>query len=426
MYSFINIYDDLKTIATAHRQINTFGFGYLWEIASSGSVDYPMMFVQPDGATFGRGEVGMKYKIYILDKVINGEADEEEVLSDTQQMLLDVLATLKNNEASYHLKHDKIPLEDFTEKEVDNLAGWVADVQLWVNYDASRCDIPTATVNVGSDTCPRVTIYNNDGTVNTTIVAGGTYTLAAAASCADDTVRNSDSTYTASVVQGVVKVLSDVTITDALGNPIVSPSVINVAVPRANTFSCAELNTELTQAQRQLIQRTNPLKTGQTTSFRTGDDGDLEIGKLVNFTTLDCNNSFGNTNRFTDSVGGQTYANDYVIDHATGLGWYRITAVGTWNTAIDAAEASVQLGFSDWRISNINELISIVNYSRSNGGVSYSPFNIAQGSTTDRIWTSTTTPTVTSNALVLLESSLFGSGLKTTATFRYFFCRNHF
>ena len=42
------------------------------------------------------------------------------------------------------------------------------------------------------------------------------------------------------------------------------------------------------------------MKTGQTTSFRTGDDGDLEAGRNVSFTVLAENNPFGNTNRFTD------------------------------------------------------------------------------------------------------------------------------
>ena len=39
-------------------------------------------------------------------------------------------------------------------------------------------------------------------------------------------------------------------------------------------------------------------KTGQTTSYRTGDDGDIEAGRDVDFTTLKADNPFGNTNLF--------------------------------------------------------------------------------------------------------------------------------
>ena len=59
------------------------------------------------------------------------------------------------------------------------------------------------------------------------------------------------------------------------------------------------------------------LKTGQSVSFRTGDDGDIEAGRATSFLTLASNNPFGNTNRFTDILGGQTYATAVVIDWST-------------------------------------------------------------------------------------------------------------
>ena len=69
------------------------------------------------------------------------------------------------------------------------------------------------------------------------------------------------------------------------------------------------------------------MKTGQTTSYRTGDDGDIEAGRATSFSVLSANNPFGNTNRFTDELGGTTYANNIVIDWSTYngttvLGWY--------------------------------------------------------------------------------------------------------
>ena len=47
------------------------------------------------------------------------------------------------------------------------------------------------------------------------------------------------------------------------------------------------------------------MQTGQTTIFRTGDDADRRAeGRDVDFFTLPSNNPFGNTNRFTDELGG--------------------------------------------------------------------------------------------------------------------------
>src|SRR3990167_7664380 len=140
MYSFINIFDTFKDIASKHHQVNSFGFGDLFEISSSGDVTYPMLFVMPDGATAGPGEVGNKFKVLVMDKVLKGEINENDVLNDTQLIMLDVIAELKNNTRDIHLRNEKVNLEDFTERFADEVAGWSADVTLWVAWDSSRCD----------------------------------------------------------------------------------------------------------------------------------------------------------------------------------------------------------------------------------------------------------------------------------------------
>jgi len=126
------------------------------------------------------------------------------------------------------------------------------------------------------------------------------------------------------------------------------------------------------------------LKTGQTTSYRTGDDGDLETGRATNFTTLAVNNPFGNTNRFTDELGGSTYANDIVIDWSTYdniagtvLGYYRLSLSSTnWNAQIDAALAlSIGTFTTGWRLWNINECVNVLNYNIGNNALNYAPFN---------------------------------------------------
>lgn len=139
------------------------------------------------------------------------------------------------------------------------------------------------------------------------------------------------------------------------------------------------------------------MKTGQTISYRTGDDGDIEAGRDISFFILDENNPFGNTNRFTDELGTQTYTNNIVIDWSTYNGTnvlgYGRTVSGSavnWDNAIDGALAVSIGSFSTgWRLTNIRELMNIVNYE---GGADYSrrlnyaPFNINEF----ELWTSTT------------------------------------
>ena len=124
------------------------------------------------------------------------------------------------------------------------------------------------------------------------------------------------------------------------------------------------------------------LKTGQTTSYRTGDDGDLEAGRGSSFSVLAENNPFSNTNRFTDTAGGQTYTNNIVIDWSTYngsnvIGYYRAINGSdvNWDQAVDGASAlSVGSFTSGWRLPNRNEFNNILNDSQTYP-LNYAPFN---------------------------------------------------
>ena len=106
-------------------------------------------------------------------------------------------------------------------------------------------------------------------------------------------------------------------------------------------------------------------KTGQTTSYRTHDDGDLQEGVAWP------------TPRFTDNNNGT------VTDNLTGLIWLKNAncpnSTKTWNNAVDYAAAlydgctdcggdNNDCGLSDgsvaggWRLPNVKELQSLIHY----------------------------------------------------------------
>ena len=139
------------------------------------------------------------------------------------------------------------------------------------------------------------------------------------------------------------------------------------------------------------------MKTGQTTSYRTGDDGDLQEGRDVDFFTLAENNPFGTTDRFTDELGTQIYDNDIVIDWSTYdgsevLGYKRTDNGGTfanWTQAIDGALAvSIGTFTSGWRLPNVRELFNIVQIKTTTNVLNYVPFNLVP-SLVPGLWTST-------------------------------------
>lgn len=154
------------------------------------------------------------------------------------------------------------------------------------------------------------------------------------------------------------------------------------------------------------------MKTGQITSYRTGDDGDIEAGRNVSFFTLAENNPFGTDKRFTDELGTLVYANNIVIDWSTYngttvLGYYRVIppADVTWDVAIDSALAlSVGSFTTGWRLPNKREMENIFNYELASC-MNYAPFNI-----TNTIWISTTYAAATSLAYTATSSWINLSG----------------
>lgn len=153
------------------------------------------------------------------------------------------------------------------------------------------------------------------------------------------------------------------------------------------------------------------MKTGQTTSYRTGDDPNLGTGRATSFSVLAANNPFGNTNRFTDELGGSTYTNNIVIDWSTYdgstvLGWYRLarpaTGTYTWNQAIDNALTFTIGNFtSGWKLANIMEYLSLVNFGNTPANkINYAPFSLVGD-----FWSSTTDANATTSAFYLINST---------------------
>jgi hypothetical protein len=164
----------------------------------------------------------------------------------------------------------------------------------------------------------------------------------------------------------------------------------------------------------------NVIKTNQTTSYRTGDDGDDERGRATDFFTLASNNPFANTDRFTALNGSQTYTDDVILDWSTYdgnrvLGYRRgIVTSTTWNNQIDNAVASTHLGYTNWRLTNIKELCNIANLQ--NGvalgfSFNYAPFNMPDGIV---IHSSTTSAGATTSAMLRLANGNLAAGGKTS------------
>lgn len=356
--------DTLKTLAEAHRQVRSFAYGEVWDISPDMDREYPLVYATLGNPSFSGVEVTYRVSLRFLDRVQLDHTNARELSSDQLLTALDIVAQLKSpayfDDFTLNLEGD---FQHIVDGEDDLLVGWLANVSIRVPFEYDRCQVPSSVVPSRiTAPCDPVTIYGTDGvTVLATVSAGGSY------------------------------VQPQITVVNALGTGVLNDYDTELNSTPYADFTAAQHESNLSVTKRNGLSRIYPLPTGKVTSYVQGDDGYYQFGRLVNRTTLKENNTFGNTNRFTDIGGGQNYSgnNNLVIDHATGLMWYKtdIAPNQDWSSSIATAEALSQGGFSDWRMPDSHEMDSIID----KGSIASQPFAFATNGY--NLWCSTSPDT---------------------------------
>lgn len=192
-------------------------------------------------------------------------------------------------------------------------------------------------------------------------------------------------------------------------------------------MTCEEINNGLTQDQREKVILIHPLRTGQTTSYAVGDDGNIQVGRGADWFTLNCENEFGNLIRFTDENGAyqdqngdyfdkdgnsidasEAFQNEVFIDHETNLMWTLDTkAFASWATSVADALASNTGGFDNWLLPNRNEMLTLSNMELT------SVFNWFPLSVNTNLASSSTVKSSPDSYWRMISSGVVGTRLKT-------------
>lgn len=140
------IVKELTTIGNQHEQIDFVYFGDVWERLSNGEVTYPAMFFTLTGASYGAKEIGFSFSLYFMDRMLNEETNETEVLSDMTQVAGDIVAQLRfptDYQSVTWTLNQNLPITFYTESDPDYLAGVKLDVTLTVPFINNRCEVPS-------------------------------------------------------------------------------------------------------------------------------------------------------------------------------------------------------------------------------------------------------------------------------------------
>jgi len=115
-----------------------------------------------------------------------------------------------------------------------------------------------------------------------------------------------------------------------------------------------------------------------------------DTGQTIVYSTATGDDGYYNGSQLSYTLQYHIDGSTTTTDNNTGLvWWYTGSSVSSsWEAAISSCEASNLGGFTDWRLPNIRELVSIVDYSRYNPPVAVSSFTI--GSAYTNHWSGTT------------------------------------
>jgi hypothetical protein len=400
-----NGYDIVVTQGGGDATINI--NGVLWDVIAAGDTE-DIIVRQSSGSTQVGSKQGQYYRI----------GDSDITLEDALGTVLSTTNVKAEDDATIIAPNARVSNSDDS-YDVNVASG--GDLELPdITISNSNDSYSVTSPSVKDVDLPNITLANSDGSLTASIPSAQDVTIT------DVTISNSDSSYSASSPYNPNLSVPDITISNSDDSySVTSPSVIDVDIPDESiTVNSAAFITKPSKKDQDILLKDvsgntitpealsgntitildavvggskglMPLQTGATTSYATGDDGDLERGRLVNLLTLPYNNGFGGTERYTDELGGQTFTKNIIIDWSTWdggtdvLGYiftFRSTShngTKSWTDWMSGQPYTTD-GFSDWNVVNTNEVLSLYDITTTNG-LDYAPLSNTTGNS---FWTS--------------------------------------
>ena len=141
MYTLNQIFQLIETEATAHQQVKQYGQGDVWEISPK-ELDYLVLWAIEEGASVSERTLTYNIRLLAMDRVLPGEENEEEVLSDTLLILLDFVAYFRQLHTEDVNIQTSVSFEPFTERFDDKVTGHSCVLSLTQPYNYNKCQIP--------------------------------------------------------------------------------------------------------------------------------------------------------------------------------------------------------------------------------------------------------------------------------------------
>tara|TARA_R100001082_G_scaffold18573_1_gene9193 strand:- start:1060 stop:1569 length:510 start_codon:yes stop_codon:yes gene_type:complete len=155
--SYNNVIDTIKCVGEKHFQIQAVTTGDIFDIDLNKNTLFPLLHINTINVNASKGQLQHNFQLVVADIVEPDESEnEQEVLSDTLAIMLDIIATFRSGSTLYlssasagqearYFTTDDFTIEPFTERFDNTLAGWTLNLPIVIEWAYDTCEIPTAT-----------------------------------------------------------------------------------------------------------------------------------------------------------------------------------------------------------------------------------------------------------------------------------------
>lgn len=136
----------IRQIAEAHKQVRRFKTGLAADFFADHTAKYPACCLQYTAASIADGALTINFRMFLVDLVHVADetkANEDDVLSDTLQVLMDLYAEMNNNNYSDWRISTSGTMEAIIEGGEDMYAGWFLDFTIRTPFTQNICAVPT-------------------------------------------------------------------------------------------------------------------------------------------------------------------------------------------------------------------------------------------------------------------------------------------
>jgi len=164
--TYNNVINTLKNIGDNHSQIATVTTGDIFDIDLAKNTKFALMHINPVSVATGDSQLIYNFQIFIMDIVsekenwteaniqsANNLSNEQEVLSETLQISIDIISMLRHSvqqsaqgvddiDEPLYFTEGQFSLEPFTERFDNLLTGWVFSIGVIAPNNFDACTMP--------------------------------------------------------------------------------------------------------------------------------------------------------------------------------------------------------------------------------------------------------------------------------------------